>query len=801
MGAVLINKITDFFRGSIEEKRNSFWIFLIVVIPIILLYRILFLGELIRASDIASQFYWGVIDYGRAWIPTPFSEIWAPHVNFGTDGSVGYATHLLPWRLIVYMIFPLPASISWEIVTHLIFAGIGSFLYCRAIGLNRPSSFLASLFFILSSELITLINAGHVGKINTISWTPWIFLTLEKALQEKRPFYFLLTGGALAFQFLEMHWQIAFYTCLAVAFYFIFRVINIYLQNKDIKESGRLSIYSVLMVAVFFAASSISFLPVYKWSKTTERAGGMADEDGMSWSMPPEELVTYIVPGFFGLSRKESGPDPGYIDIYYWGRMIFTQTTDYMGILPLVLAGAALIYRRNWHVKSLLFLAFFSLIVALGKYSIIYRFMYHYLPGFSTFRVPKMILFLFAFAVSVLAGSGVQWLFYDEDPNKTRRIRNILYGLAAIWVVTAVLTLYAYLDMEGLIQFYKSDLNRAFRWKFPPDIAYRRLMNIIWGSVSFLAVLGSIMAILWLTMKERLSRDLLILFALFLFVIDVWSVNGRFIVTGPAPRIEKTDIIKFLEGDKSLFRLAPFAGEESFLYSHFKIPVISSYLAVSEKDFAEYRNRVDLDGNLLDLMNVKYVTMNKSDIGNLSPGTPIGKYKVAFNGQNTVLLQSLTYLPRTYPVHQVVIERNKDMAFNILNHPQFNPRDMVVLEDVPPAPLNPFLPSSASRTEITRYSNDEITIKADMAQDGFLVLSEKYYPGWKAYVDGKGTKIFKANYIMRAVYLNKGIHKVEFVFDPWAYKVGLWLSAGTLLFLSGAVAWRIKGNRKVNEVS
>lgn len=792
-------KIDEFLEG---KGRVWIWILLITAIPILLLYRTLFLGELIRASDIASQFYWGVIDYGKSWIPTPWSDIWVPNVNFGTDGSVGYATHLLPWRLIVYMILPLPVSIGWEIVTHLILAGIGTFLYCRTIGLSKFPSFLAALFFILSSEIITLINAGHIGKINTIAWTPWIFLALEKGLQEKRVFYFLLAGGALAFQFLEMHWQIAFYTCLAVGFYFIFRVANIYLQDKDIKESGRLAVYAILMVVIFFAASSISFLPVYEWSKTTERAGGMATEEGMTWSMPPEELVTYLIPGFFGLSRQESGSDPGYIDIYYWGRMIFTQTTDYMGILPFALAAVALLYKRNWHVKTLLFLAGFSMIVALGKYSFIYRFMYYYLPGFSTFRVPKMILFLFSFAVSVIAGFGAQWIFFDEDERKKNRIKSILYGLATLLVVTAGLTLYAYLDMEGLLQAYKSDLTRAFRWKLPPDIGYQRFMNIIWGSIFFMAMLGVVMALLWLTMKERISKAWLMAFATLFFIADVWNVNGRFIVTGSAPKVEKTDVIRFLEKDKGLFRVAPFAGEDSFLYSHYKIPVISSYLAVSEGDFAEYRDRVDLGNNLLDLMNVKYVTLRKDDIGNPPLGSLVmGKYIVSFNDDpSIVLLQSIKYLPRAYPVHQVVVEKNKYMALNTLDHPQFSPREMVVLEEEPPfPPSSSLIPSSASKVNISKYSNDEITIQAEMAQDGFLVLSEKHYPGWKAYVDGKSEKIYKANYIMRAVYLPKGSHTVKFVFDPWPYKVGLWLSSITFLFLIGAVVWRVREKRSVTK--
>lgn len=788
-------KLGEFLNKVTTGDKNWFWMLLIAVIPILLLYRILFLGELIRASDITSQYYWGIINYGKSWFPTPWSDSWASHVNFGTDGTVGYATYLLPYRLLTYIIFPLPVNIGWEIVIHLIFAGVGTFLYCRVIGLSRFSSFLAAIFFILSSEVITLINAGHVGKINTIAWTPWVFLALEKGIEERKPFYFLLTGGALAFQFLENHWQIAFYTCLAVGFYFIFRVINICFQSRDIKEGGKLTIYAILMVIVFFAASAISFLPVYEWSKTTERAGGMATQEGMGWSMPPEELVTYLIPGFFGLSRQESGFDPGYIDIYYWGRMMFAQATDYLGILPLVLAGMAMAYRRNRYTWLFASLMAITQIMALGKYTPVYRFMYEYLPAFSTFRVPKMILFLTSFSVAVLAGIGAEWLFFDEDERKRERIKKAIYALVGLLAISVLLTLYAYIDREGLIQTYKANLSMVFRWKLPPDIAYKRFMNIIWGSVYFMAVLGVAIAFLWLCLKGRISRTWLLIAATIFFIVDVWSVNGRFIITVPQPEIKKDNVIRFLEKDKGLFRLATFAGEDSFYFSRYKIPVISSYLAVSEKGFAEYRDRLDLSGNLLDLMNVKYVTVRKADIGNSSLGSMVlGKYMVVFNDDpDRVILLSTSYLPRAYPVHQVVIEKDTEMIFNILNHPQFNPKEMAVLEE---APLlyqpSPQIPASTSSIKITRYSNDEIDIQADMAENGFLVLSEKYYPGWKAYVDGKETNILKANYIMRAVYLHKGSHKVEFIFDPWAYKVGLRVSSITFLFLIGAVVWRIR---------
>lgn len=789
---MLINKI-------FSKRENLPWILLIAVIPVLLLCNILFTDEVIRASDIVTQYYWGVVDYPTSRFPWPFLHPWQADLNFGTDGTNGSVIHYLPWRILNYLIFPIPASIAWEMALHLIFAGIGTFLYCRVIGLNRYSSFLAAIFFILSSELITLINAGHVGKIATITWIPWVFLALEKGFQERRPFYFLLAGGALALQFFQMHWQISFYSCLAAGLYSIFKIVNIYLRDKNLKEGGKLITYTVLMVTIFLATASISFLPVYEWSKTTERAGGMATQEGMSWSMPPEEVVTYLIPDFFGLSRQESGPPDPYIDIHYWGRMIFTQTTDYLGILPLVLSGMAIAYRRNSYTWLFFSIAIIAQVMAFGKYTPIYRFMYEYLPAFSTFRVPKMIMFLTSFSVAVLAGIGANWLFFDEDDRKRERIKKAVYALIALLAISVIMALYAYIAREGLIQTYKADLSRAFRWKLPPDIAYRRFMNIIWGAVSFMAILGVTITFLWLCLKERISRAWLMTAATIFFVADVWSVNGRFIHTIPDLEVKKSEVVRFLEKDKDLFRVAAFAGEQSWYYVRYKISNISSYVAVSEKDYSEYLNRVELEGNLLDLMNVKYVTLKRAEIGDPPLGSILlGKYKVVFNNDPTIaVLENTKYLPRIYPVHNVIIENSKDSIFNILNHPNFNPRESVILEETPPSSLSPLpLSSSTSVATVSDYTGSKIIVEADMAENGFLVFSDKYYPGWKAYIDSKKTKIYKANYIMRAVYLPKGAHKVEFIFDPWPYKVGLWVSSTTFLFLIGAVVWRVRNVRR-----
>ena len=72
----------------------------------------------------------------------------------------------------------------------------------------------------------------------------------------------------------------------------------------------------------------------------------------------------------------------------------------------------------------------------------------------------------------------------------------------------------------------------------------------------------------------------------------------------------------------------------------------------------------------------------------------------------------------------------------------------------------------------------------DINEPGFLILSEIWYPGWKAFDNGEETKIYRANFMFRSVYLDKGKHEIEFVFEPLTYRVGLWVSLITVILIA-----------------
>lgn len=151
-------------------------------------------------------------------------------------------------------------------------------------------------------------------------------------------------------------------------------------------------------------------------------------------------------------------------------------------------------------------------------------------------------------------------------------------------------------------------------------------------------------------------------------------------------------------------------------------------------------------------------------------------------------------LARAFVVHDFKVLPDGEQIFAELTGDEFDPAAYVILEEEPATDSSGVDASLInSSTRILDYTPNKVVIEADVGSDGFLILSDLYYPGWKALVDGANQKVYKADYIFRAVQLTEGHHTVEFVYDPLSFKVGLGVSASTLGLmglLTVCLAWR-----------
>ena len=155
-------------------------------------------------------------------------------------------------------------------------------------------------------------------------------------------------------------------------------------------------------------------------------------------------------------------------------------------------------------------------------------------------------------------------------------------------------------------------------------------------------------------------------------------------------------------------------------------------------------------------------------------------------------------LPRAFFVDTVITASTDGATFRALNDPSFNPAHAAVLEA--PLPQGIVSVDTAHRPVITLSTSREIRVATETTGSALLVLSEIYYPaGWKAFVDGSETEIYRTNYILRSVLVPAGKHEVVFSFDPLSYRAG-WIMShaawGAALLCVAIGAWRVLAERR-----
>jgi uncharacterized membrane protein YfhO len=126
------------------------------------------------------------------------------------------------------------------------------------------------------------------------------------------------------------------------------------------------------------------------------------------------------------------------------------------------------------------------------------------------------------------------------------------------------------------------------------------------------------------------------------------------------------------------------------------------------------------------------------------------------------------------------VARDGNDVENVLKSPQFDIRTAAVLEEQPPVTLPPLTSAPQWKTEITRYRNNTIDLTVDTEREGLLILSETYYPGWKATVDGQETPMYRADYNLRSLFVPAGKHTVALQFQPASFARGAMITLATL---------------------
>jgi hypothetical protein len=502
--------------------------------------------------------------------------------------------------------------------------------------------------------------------------------------------------------------------------------------------------------------TALQLLPSLEMTRYSLRAG-LSYEEATAYSLPPAALASTFSPLLFGRGAAE-----------FWGPWERVETM-FVGVVPLLLAGLA--FRRKWRDASWFFLALgvLGVIIALGKFTPFYSII-HALPILGGLRVPARFILLANFSLAALAAIGLQRLRDDEvSVGQVMKWGLLVLGGGSIVLLAA----YGATCTAGC---HKQDA---------------LLMAVcVFVGIGALALLA-----MWRRIEAHAPRTIGFLIGLTAFELIALGAWVEVDWHDPTLGYQHRAVVDFLKSDGGVFRIenasSAWQPDAALLYGLYDIGGIFNPLGLAS--YETYRGGMGNRGSpLYNFLGAKYVLADKDQ----PPGD--ASFVPVFNGDPQIDVYLNTgALPRAQLIDRAVAVRSGEEAWQAIHAAEFDPRREVVVEGgmdlVPHARI-----AGERNLSFTHYSNERVELSVLTPITTYVVLSEVFYPGWTATIDGEPTMLYPANFAFRAVLVPPGEHRVALTFAPAMWRVGVIISALTLagLMVFGALMWRRRRNRQ-----
>lgn len=698
--------------------------------------------------------------------------LWNPYLFGGLPfvgamhGDIFYPTAWLRWVL------PVDTAMNLGFAVHIVLAGATMYGFLRALRLTWAGALAGGLAYELTGIVASLVHPGHDGKLFVSALTPLLFLAILRLVRDQR----LSAAGLLALTVglsLHGHPQMSYYLLVAGLCWGLYLVFF----APERPAGGRVGwtvAAAVGAVAIGFGIYAIQALPFIEYIPFSPRGEGGASggwEYATAFSMPFDELMSLVLPEFNGISDA------------YWGQNFFKLHTEYVGLLPLVLAilGAGDRSRRTL-VIALGSIAGLFLLVALGGHTPFYRLWYEVMPMMKKVRAPGMAFFLVAFVLAALAGLGTDRLGRGEISSRT--VAGWFGGLAAIALLAA----------SGLLQGVAEAIAPAETFQRAQENAGNLQLGGLRMLVLTIAGGGALLAMA----RGRLRGGQAAAVLGALLVADLYSVDRRFFVFQPPAAVTYRDdaITARLRQTALPFRtldVGVYRG--SWLMAH-HVPTLLGYHGNEIRFFDELmggKNQWQYLGSpaLWDLYAVRYLVTGQAVE---APGWKLVLGPVeTTTGVPGYLYESEVPPPwaRVVPAAAKVPEAQ---VVPTVVDPRFPASHVVLFPDtasVTPAAIGDSTPGASSVTvEVRRWRAGQMSLglSAPAPAGSYLLVSENWYPDWTARVDGQPVVPLRGQHALLTIPLPAGAREVELAFVSSAYRRGRLISLGSSLLALGLLA-------------
>jgi len=748
-----------------------------LVLTLILFGPFLFSGNMLFGTDTLPMGYAARKVYTDLFRSLGTLPLWNPYIMGGipmVDGLVGgdmfYPTTALQFLM------PVHRAIGVKLVIHIFLAGWFFYLFARRKGVGPGPSLVGGGAYMFAPYIISLIYAGHDGKLFVASLLPLGFLALERLLQRARFADLLFFGFTIGLMILTAHLQLAFFACGAFGFRFIWSILSDWKRGER-SRVGRVAVLFVGAALLGAALGAVQTYPAYVYTSTfSPRAGGVDYEFATSWSIHWEEVVSLVVPEF-----------GGYLD-GYWGKNPFKLNCESPGFLVMMLVIAG--FFRIRRDKELLFwylLLLVTLIYGLGAETPFFRLIYLVVPKF--FRAPSTILFLFSFSAAFVGVRVLEAFLTGKDR------RGIRIGFA----LTGALLLLLLLLVSVGEPFF-----RAWGGIFHEGLAGEKLARAVQNAaaaqrgIGISLLLGGLFALLLEgIVRSRRPLEYALFPALLLVFLGDLRTDRDFVEAVPLERyVRENEMVRKLKEDPGIFRVfSAVPNLHGNYFSIFGIEAARGFFDNRTRWYDEVASPQNLQNpNIMNLLNIKYIVA--------AEGIRHPMFTPLLSQGGVALYENRDVLPRAFLVggYEVVEDRERILA--MLKSEGFDPTEEILLESDPgfssSAGAGPMRSASVTWEE---YTANRIRLSTEAEGDALLFLSNTYLPYWRAAVDGEERPVLRANYAFQAVAVPEGEHEVVFWYhSPPLAAAGAVSLVAVGILLVGGVASRAR-RRKEGEIS
>ena len=738
-----------------------------------LLVLAMFLDTLVAADGrVIGALHSDVARHTLPWRAFGFGELakgnfalWNPHVYGGAPYFGGQSAALLYPPNALFLALPLALATNWSVALNAWLLGAFMFLWALRRGLAPLAAFVAAALILFCAPHFLRVQLGPVTNLATMAWVPLLFLAIDEWLASRRPLWCLLGMLAVAMQILAGQPQYVYYTALVAAAYSGFRL----LEAREGRLAAAAGLLSLHLGGAALAA--VQLLAGFEATAETVRAQALPYRFAASFSFPPENLVTLLVPGFFGDVWRHP----------YWGRWYLWEASAFIGVTGLALAAYGIAAAKVAGKRSLLAACAAALLLAFGDNTPLYGVLYEWLPWYDRFRATGKFIFLVALILALFAGCGLDRILRD----RTVPAPALWTAGASAAVLLAAAAAARAADWQPLTAAMIRSGESYAQAALHSDPAFASASGAF-ASLGLLAAGLTLAATAGLALwTRRQPRAALLIGALAVVEVFVFARQQR--VTFDSTRLvipQLRQVIASQPGDYRILDLnfpngGVFIGaRDAWGYDPAvtrRYAELVHWSAGHDPALAMQYVSFDRFHPLLAMLRVKYVVEVKGDIMTMKPlvAAPLAQVELVGGYQ---------------------VRAGREAVLRALGEPSFDPRKEVVLEREPrPAPV---AAARQGRAAVVRQGSDYLDIDADVASPSVLLVTDAWTPSWRARALAGSSateyEVMPANYALRGIPLERGRHLLRLEYAPAGFRIGILISAlAWLAWLGGAVLlWR-----------